>query len=203
MGQMPSGEEWSVNPCWNISDFGVSTTPLQIQNVATALAASAVNGSLMSVMSSSTTLTGYRVEARSYAGVLENQAEAVRSTAVPGTGSVYHPFQTSWVVSLRTSQVGASGRGRLYFPATGQVLQVGTLRPLPASSTAFLTGVYTTLQSMQTAIRATFAGANLAVWSRKMGIANNVTALQNGDILDTQRRRRDSLVEAYTNQVWP
>lgn len=203
VGQMPTGEEWSVNPCWNISDFGVSTTPLQLQTVANALAASAVNSNIPSVMSTSTTLTGYRVEARSYAGVLENQAEAIRTTPILGTGPNPHPFQTAVVVSLRTSQVGPSGRGRLYFPATGYTVSATTLRPTIASTQLFVDGVKTTLASMTTAIRATFAGANLAVWSRKMGIANNVTQLQVGDVLDVQRRRRDTLVEAYQSTNWP
>jgi len=200
---MPSGEEWSVNPCWNISDFGVNTTPLQVQNVATALAASAVNGGFTGAWGVTTFLTGYRVEARSYAGVLENQAEATRATGVIGTGNAPHPYQTSIVISLRTSQVGASGRGRLYVPATGMQIGSANLRPTTATVQAFLTGAYITLGSMTTAIRATFAGANLAVWSRKLAVANNVTALQVGDILDVQRRRRDVLVEGYTNQVWP
>lgn len=203
LGAMPSGEEWSINPCWNISDFGVSTTPLQVQAVATALAASAVNTNFAAVWNNTTSLIGYRVEARSYAGVLENQAEAIRSTPITGTGANPHPFQTAIVVSLRTSQVGQSGRGRLYVPANGVAISNTTLRPSSAQVTSFLTGAQTTLASMTTAIRATFAGANLAVWSRSLKVANNVVSLQVGDILDVQRRRRDTLVEAYSSVNWP
>jgi len=181
----------------------VSTTPLQVQAVATALAASAVNTGFIGAWGTTTFLTGYRVEARSYAGVLENQAEATRTTPIAGQGNQPHPFQTAVCISLRTSQVGASGRGRLYVPANGMQIGVNNLRPTTAVVQAFLTGAYVTLGSMTTAIRATFAGANLAVWSRTLKVANNVTALQVGDILDVQRRRRDTLVEGYTNQVWP
>lgn len=202
-GSMPGGEDWSVNPVWTISDFGVSTTPVQIQAVATALAAVNPPASALAFMNSATTLHTYRVEARTSAGVLENLAEAVRGAPLAGNGATPHPYQTSAVVSLRTNQVGASGRGRLYFPATGVPLQAGSLRPSSADVTAWIGGIKTYLSGMQTAVRTVFPTASLIVWSRKTTGMFPVDTIQAGDVLDTQRRRRDTLIEAYQSVAFP
>jgi len=197
-GAMPTGEEWSVNPCWGLADFGETVTPTQAQTIATALAAVSIPTGLSSLMSTQTTFTGYRVEARNLAGVLETQAQALRSSPSAGSGSFPHPFQTSWVTSLRTAGIGASGRGRLYWPATGQGIADTTLRPTSAQTAAALTAVTSFLTSVQTAIRVTLPGAYLGVWSRKGHEINICHQLQMGDVLDTQRRRRDTLVENYS-----
>jgi hypothetical protein len=42
----------------------------------------------------------------------------------------------------------------------------------------------------------------LAVWSRKTGISLQVTRLLMGDVLDTQRRRRDAAQESYSEVVF-
>jgi hypothetical protein len=202
-GTLPTGEEWSVNPAYNISDFGVSTTPAQVQAVATAAAAVSPGASMLALWTTTTALTGVRVEARDNDGTLENLAEAIRAIPLAGSGTSAHPFQTATVTSLRTAQVGQSGRGRLYWPATGCGIANATLRLSAPTPTALLTAVSTYLGAIQTAVRVTFAGANLAVWSRKMNLANNVTSLQQGDVLDTQRRRRDTLVENYVSVAYP
>lgn len=202
-GQLPTGEEWSVNPCWQISDFGISTTPAQVQAVATAIAAVSVPASIPATWANGTILAGCRVEARTFAGVLENQAEAIKAIPVGGGASVVHPLQTSLVQSLRTVVAGPSGRGRLYWPATGISLQTTTSRPTTAAVTNLLAGYTTYLGGIQTAIRVTFTGATLTVWSRKNNTSNMVVSTQMGDVPDVQRRRRDTLIEAYQSQVFP
>jgi len=59
------------------------------------------------------------------------------------------------------------------------------------------------LSSMETAIKATLPEANLTVWSRKTANFHDVNSLQVGNVLDTQRRRRDTLIEAYTAVTYP
>lgn len=203
IGQMPTGEEWSVNPCYIISDFGISTSPAQVQAAATAAAAVAVPTQLLAVMSTGTTVNRIRLEARTASGTLENLAEAVRASSAAGTGATQHPFQTAIVASLRTAQVGATGRGRLYFPATGIALTGATLRPATASVTGFLAGAQTYLSGLQTALRTVFSTAGLIVWSRSTTGMYLVDTIQAGDVLDTQRRRRDALVEAYSAVSYP
>ena len=202
IGAMPSGEEWSVNPVFSLPGGGTTVTPAQATAIAIAAAASAAPSGVMAVMNPATNIHSIRVEARTLAGVLETQAQATKATPQYGTGSSAHPFQTSWVVSLRTAAVGARGRGRLYWPATGQVIDADTLRPIAGSVAAFLTGAQTYLTNLRNVVQTTITGADLAVWSRATPSLNEVNALQVGDVLDTQRRRRDTLVETYQQTLF-
>lgn len=201
-GAMPSGEEWSVNPVFSVGATSVATTPAQLNAIAAAAALVAVPTSLRTAMSSATAVTGIRVEARTIAGVLEGQAEAAIASGGGGTGVPVLPFQSSIVCSLRTSAVGARGRGRLYWPATGQLLTAGTHRVSVANITSILSGFQTYLTGLRNAVQATLTGADLVVWSRTGSALNEVTAIQVGDVLDVQRRRRDELIEAYQQTLF-
>lgn len=201
-GTLPGGEEWSVNPCYTISDFGVATTPAEVQAAATACGGVAVPANLLAIASTSTNFTSVRVEARMATGTLENLAEAPITGTPNGGGTNSHPFQVAWVSSLRTAQVGARGRGRLFWPATGVALTSSALRPSTATTSNFATAVAEYLQGIQTALRTVWAEADLIVWSRATGGMFAVSRIQAGDVLDTQRRRRDVLVEAYQSVVY-
>lgn len=204
-GNMPSGEEWSVNPVYAIGgDFGVPVSPTQANTIAVAIAAVSVPGGLLTCMSSTTTVAGCRVEARALNGDLETQAEALKGTAQAGTGAAPHPYQTSAVLSLRTPLAGASGRGRLYWPATGLAIDTTTLRMGSSQHLALPAAAKTYLSGIQAAIDVTLDGVSLVVWSRKgTGSTQNVNSIQAGNIFDTQRRRRDQLIETYAADVYP
>ena len=203
-GQMPGGETWSVNPVYSIGgDFGTPVSPSQALTIATAIAAISVPTTVMQLMAPGTTMSNYRVEARTKAGVLEALAESVETTPINGSGLVRHPYQSSIVASLRTGHPGATGRGRLYFPATGITLDTTTYRIGTSDQTNVLTGVKTFLSNIQAAIDVTLDGVSLAVWSRKNSDLYPVSSIQMGNVLDTQRRRRDSLVENYLSLSYP
>jgi hypothetical protein len=203
-GQMPGGEEWSVNPVFSVGgDFGTPVSPQQAQTIATAIAAIAVPTGLMNLMSNSTNVQGVRVEARSLAGVLESQGEALKGIATPGGQTVGHPFQTAVVLSLRSGTPGASGRGRLYWPGTGAPLNIADLRIVTGTVSSALSGAKTYLSGIETAIEATLTGVSLCVWSRKLVNLFPVTQLQIGNVADVQRRRRDALVEGYQATTYP
>lgn len=204
-GNMPSGEEWSVNPVYAIGgDFGVPVSPTQANTIAVACAAVSVPSGLLKLMSVGTSVSGIRVEARTLAGVLETQAEAVKGTAQIGTGTAPHPYQTSAVISLRTPLAGASGRGRLYWPATGMSIDTTTLRMGSSDHLAIPAAAVTYLSAIQAAIDVTLDGISLVVWSRKgAGSTQNVNSIQAGNIFDTQRRRRDQLIETYAAATYP
>lgn len=206
LGTLPGGEKWSVNPVWQIG--GVSTaedvTSDEALTMATAAAAAAVPTGLAAIMSSTTFLTGIRLEARRWDGTLAAQAEALKGTAVAGTGPQGNPFQTSLVSSLRTAGVGASGRGRLYWPATGIPIVIAPLRPNSTTMSTTLTAIKTYLTSLTAALTPTLTNAPvLSVWSRTHGSTLPVTSIQCGDVMDVQRRRRDSLIETYNSVAWP
>lgn len=205
-GAMPNGEVWSVNPTYQIG--GVNTnenvTAEQCLAIATAIDALTIPTGVTGMNSNGVSFTGCRVEARQWDGTLVSQAEHARATPVMGSVSnLAHPFQTSMVASLRTSGVGARARGRLYFPATGVAL-TNTLRPVTLTVTTALSGVRTWLTSVGSAMSPTLTNAAvLSVWSRTSGSTLPVNTILMGDVLDTQRRRRDRLVESYSTLPYP
>lgn len=205
IGDMPNGEVWSVNPCWELDgSAGVLLTPGDAQAIATAIAAITLPTALSLTMQAGTTWARVRVEGRTLAGNLEVQADAAKATPTNGTGTNTHPHGTAIVISLRTPGVGASARGRMYWPATGQALQSTDYRISPANATSILSGAKTFLSGIETAVRATAgSNANLTVWSRTTSNFHNVNALQIGNVLDSQRRRRDALQEGYTSTTFP
>lgn len=203
-GSMPGGEKWSINPCWEINgSAGDPVSPATATAIATAIGAVTVPPSVTTMWSPVTNLTGYRVEARALNGDLESQAEFIRPTALGGTGTAPHPYQTSCVISLRTPLPGARFRGRLYMPATGCVIVATTLRLDPAVQSSLLTGMKTYLSAIETAIQASLPNANLTVWSRTYEGFANVNSLRIGNVLDTQRRRRDALAELEVGTSYP
>ena len=131
-GAMPSGEEWSVNPCYALFG-GTVVTAEEAQAAAVAIAAITWPSSLRASNVAGVTMSAARVEARTEAGILESLGEAARTTPSAGNGVTPHPFQTALVSSLRTQHAGASGRGRLYWPATSANLQTSDLRLNSAS----------------------------------------------------------------------
>ena len=206
LGAMPSGEVWSVNPVWQIG--GVSTaediSQTEAQTMVDAANAKAIPAGLYSSITSSVSFTGIRLEARRWDGTLAAQAQAMKSTPFFGSSGTAHPYQTSSVTSLRSGHPGATGRGRLYWPATGMALATATLRPTTATVDGFLAGVKTYLTSLTDALAVTLTNAPvLSVWSRTTGATHPVTEIKCGDVMDVQRRRRDNLIEGYSAVSWP
>jgi len=67
-----------------------------------------------------------------------------------------------------------------------------------------VSGMKTYLTSLTAAIAPSLVNAPvLSVWSRTQAGTHPVTSLQAGDVLDVQRRRRDSLIETYTSLSFP
>lgn len=201
-GTLPGGEVWSVNPAYDIT-VGGEVSQLELQGAVTAINELTVPAELRILMTSSTAVTGVRLEARTYAGVLEAQAEGLRSGPITGQSNAGMPFQTSLVLSLRTGDPGGSGRGRMYWPATGAVVSAATLRLASTVVGDAITGAKTYLKGIEAAIHANVdESVGLAVWSRTKGSAALVNKIQAGDILDTQRRRRDSVPESYQSSTY-
>lgn len=205
VGGMPSGEEWSVNPVFAVGgDFGEEISSSQAQQIAQGIAQLAFPSDLRNCMTPQTTFVGARVEARSVTGALESLGEYALGTATAGQATVGHTFQVSLVSSLRTTTAGASGRGRLYWPATGIPVTLTTLRPSAAFIGAVTTSVAAYLRSIANAAEVVLSGGvTPVVWSRKLNALFPVTTVQIGDVLDVQRRRRDNLVESVSSAPIP
>jgi len=106
-----------------------------------------------------------------------------------------HPNQVALVVSLTTGfSRGPAHRGRFYMP----------LPVIPVASDGLVSDsdrdqVQVTAAALLAGINATNATWKVGVFSRKLGAPGRraVTGVEVGRVLDTQRRRRRSLVEGY------
>lgn len=137
------------------------------------------------------------------AGVVINQATAALLTQTSGQQTARAdrvvnlvgtsaedslPPQIAVVVSLRTEVANRTGRGRFYLPAPA-VNAVTAGRLTTAIQTNFvnaMTRLFTSLDS---------AGATPVLFSRTTFANTTITSFNIGDVFDTQRSRRNQLVE--------
>lgn len=203
LGQLPGGEVWSINPVWHMELAGQSVSNAQVTAIAAAVNAIVVPTSLRLAMTPTSLITGCRVEARNLFGDLEALAEGTRIPSIAGTGANPHPGQTAIVCSLRSTFPGGRGRGRFYWPATGQAMDSATLRLSAGNVTSILSGFDTYLTAIEAAVTASVSDSHLVVWSRTANAVHAITRVMVGDVLDTQRRRRDSLAETYQELAFP
>lgn len=201
-GSLPGGEVWSVNPAFNETTDVVSWSQSEGQAAADAIGALVVPAALGTLHSSLAPRVRVRVERRTDANVLLGAAEAAWVGGTAPTQGGQLPFQTSCVISLRSNVPGGSGRGRLYWPAIGAAVSGATLRLSNPTTSAVATAAATYLDGIATALKNAFAPSpslidyDLAVYSPTLQSKQRIVRLEVGDILDTQNRRRDRLVEA-------
>lgn len=202
LGSMPGSEVWSVNPVFALTTGSVVSTP-ECAAIAAAVNAVTVPTGLRNVMTANTQVIGARAEARTVGGTLEAIAEANRVTPVFGSGGSALPYQSALVATLQTLTAGGRGRGRLYWPATGASLDLTTLRLDSSLHSGFLSAMVTYLTAVEAAVDGAIdETVSLAVWSRTANALPQVTSIRVGNIIDTQRRRRDALSETYLSSAF-
>lgn len=208
-GTLPGGEAWSVNPAFNETTNVGTWDQSEGQAAADAISAIALPAALNQLCSKVAPRSRVRVERRTDANELLGAAEAlwIGGTAATNTGQL--PFQTSCVISLRSNTPGGSGRGRLYWPALGAAVDGSTLRLSNPTTAAVATAAATYLDAIATALKNALAPApslvdyDLAVYSPTQQSKQRIVRVEVGDILDTQNRRRDRLVESRSVVAMP
>jgi hypothetical protein len=127
---------------------------------------------------------------------------------VPGVAGDPHPAQISCVATLLTAaQRGLANKGRMYFGG----IAAGAFSPTPDSGQIsilqrdnFANHCKTLLNNLNNnpGFDATSPGLDAHVVSKGRligdGVARKVTAVKVGRVLDTQRRRRESIPEDYS-----
>lgn len=139
-----------------------------------------------------TNVTVYKVNAL---GQSTEQAEAAFGAAVVGSAGAAVPPQVALVVTLLTGAPGRSARGRMFLGglSTNGLTADGRLTTARRDDiVAAMTGFYKDLRqstAVDDAIRP-------VVVSPTKTDARKITAIQVGDVFDTMRSRRGSLIEA-------
>lgn len=206
LGQSPGGEVWSINPVFDPSgEFGSTVDQTALDAACDAIAALSPGTGLTRFMSTQLFITGARVEVRDDAtdNLLATSTQ-IRASALPGTGTVLRSPTTALVFSLRTNTPGGSGRGRLYWPAVSGTVSVD-MRFINSEITTGIADMKTYLLAMRSALATAFPtiGFDLAVRSRTTHTTPHVNKIQAGNVPDTQRRRRDNLIEDYQFATFP
>jgi len=119
------------------------------------------------------------------------RADGVVSDAGVDAGETLPP-QISLAVTLRTALATRAGRGRFYLPPFS-VAQMDTGRLPSATQTDVLDQVKQMFDSL------IGNGHTPVIYHRTAASTTPITTLAVGDVYDTQRRRRDSYVEAYVS----
>lgn len=155
------------------------------------------------VMSPQVALTACHGASFTAAGVVDATAEVALTTPVAGTAggaSTMLPPQCSVVLSMRTPIPGPRGRGRMYLPGPCSLELTANGRLLPDIRDGWLTKLQTWINDLNAEPGLTTVGVASSVG----GFVTAVSSIRLGDVVDTQRRRRDSLPEAYaTGTITP
>jgi len=206
LGTLPAGEVWSVNPVFDPEfEFPGPVNQASLDAATLAIANIGLGTNMKSLLSLQGVRTGARVEVR------DDTTDALIATSIQGsttpqagTGALVMPLQSALVCSIRTDTPGASGRGRIYWPALGAVLTTSGRLSSPSTGTT-VADFKTYFLAIRTALATNFPtiGFELAVRSKTTKTSPHAVRIQVGDVVDTQRRRRDVQLESYSAVAVP
>lgn len=139
----------------------------------------------------------------SAAGLTVAQGTAPSGATTIGEASAQTaPNQTALVVTTETARPGRTGRGRFYMPFLSPQFAVGTDKVSSGVAAGLLTPTAAFLNTLSAITNGTppndFGPFHLAIQSQvNMAAPPNLNGIAIGDVVDTQRRRRNKVVEAY------
>jgi hypothetical protein len=202
-GTLPAGETWSCGIRYRAQpdQAGLDT----IAGIAAAswvtLVTNLGNNATGQAWSADTTLDGVTARVVNPAGITIRQAEGFPAggSKVGGTPTKL-PNQCSVVATLLTQRPGRTGKGRIYLPLLA--LTIGTTGR-HTKTTVIATEVKGLIDRINSGVQgAGFEGTRCIVASKLgEGAESPITGVRVGDVVDTQRRRRDSVAEVYQTQA--
>lgn len=205
-GELPGGEVWSINPCFAGVGGAAVDSFSDLQSWATAIGALAlariIPPAYESALSAAGTVNSVRTEYYDELGKLANVAEFVPNPVIRPSVAPNKIFQACVVMSLRTGRPGRSYRGRLYWPALSMTVDATTLRIPAATRNTLATQGAQWLANVAAAAPGDTPVEPVVV-SQTLGINTIIERVEVGDVVDIQRRRRDSLVEVYSSAIVP
>jgi hypothetical protein len=197
-GKLPGSEQWSCGLRMaprNTGPWPATDAAANLTAISTAI--SAFHTRVASKIDTRALLSFCKVNMIGVDGhyVLPTTNEHIYADIAGGGGTQMFPNQVALAVTLQTAfSRGPAHQGRFYLPlpATG-VGSNGAIDPTDQSN------VKGSANTLLTALNAVSASYGVSVFSRKLGspAQNMVTGIKVGGVLDTQRRRRRSMAEAY------
>lgn len=195
-GTITGGEIWSTATAFQ-TDFGTGPVKAYEDLLDWCVALAALNtnkvvpASFQGMLSSAAALTTVRAEYIDSGGVVAQVAEVVLGSPVIGGSAPNKPPQVSAVMSLLTGRPGRSYRGRQYWP----LMYLAAMNGVQVQDTAaqqWATDWATFLAAAGDAAGTDFA-MKPAVFSGTLGTTDLVQTVAVDTVMDTQRRRRNSL----------
>lgn len=208
-GTLGTSENWSVGVAFRQSVNSEAPPQADLQAAAVAIAKRALGNDIKQVTSTAVRSTDVRLEIRSDANALLAAAEAPWTQLNSSGAGATKPPQTALVFSLRSTTPGSRHRGRFYWPALAATINADTLRLAPTATQAYATQMAGYLDGIETDLKEKLTPSpslidwRLGVYSPTLKSLTDITRIEVGDILDVQRRRRDSLPELYASAPYP
>lgn len=152
------------------------------------------SGGLRAMIGSTGEVSRVRIYAYDAPGQPATRVGESTGPGIAGSGTVTVPFQCTLCYTLLTGLPGRSYRGRLYWPfVTATMTSAGKIGG--AVSLANRAGDVSGMLDAITSAAEGISPVRAAVVSTVQQDVTTVTAVRVGDVMDTQRRRRDALVE--------
>ena len=136
-------------------------------------------------------ITSYTTSGSNGSPITTNWVDSIAATA--GSGTL--PAQVALCLTTRTALATRRGRGRFYLPwlSSSFFLEPSTFAVDPANGNQ----VGANLAGLFTAINASAVPVTAVVFSFVDGVGRAITAVDNSNQFDTQRRRAEDLADVY------
>lgn len=193
-----AADRWQFGIAFDPNDpFNVSAGVPSAFGVSVADLARAMWVTLAPYTSAMVTFTGVKIIGYGADGKAAASGEFVPTAgSVAGSAATNHPPQCAVVASLLSDDASRSGRGRIYLPLVSPTVATATGTFPTADCTAIANAVKTFCNGVEALATWPTTGSDTIVASTLPGKTFVVVKrIRVGNVFDTQRRRRNKIVE--------